>query len=852
MSSNAIVKKKPGRPSNINPESLAVTAEVIALIDDCIELYDLSISHFANIAGIKSGLKQYRDGRAVFNDEQHTALCDEFGRIADEYEAEDFDAVEAANDDNVIELFPVVTVPDAEVVDEAEAVADDIVDETMERVKSALYAVSFASGNGKYHTDNVNSEHHKPLHTIGWLKILALVTNPQNVNKDYADWVIFSDLHTRNRQDQLENGRFFGCWLDLDKNPELSAILAVLSSLNCEFVVYSSKSSTPNYKKWRVLIPFNESATGEEHQRIVAVINDRFAAASIEPDRSTETCNQICYLPNKGEFYQYHVESNLAPLGWSNALADELAVKVEQEKQRKADAVESREASQHKAAQRVQSGQTSPVDAYKFEYDLHSALIFYGYRQFGNRYLSPNSGSGSPGVTIKDNKWFSSHESDAGIGRPCSSGGTFGDVFDLFVYYENDNNFDAALVAAGAMFTVDDGRTINDKNQDDWREQHSAANKEKVSHAVSAPQEPQYPSFKNNTEAKAAGYFWSADERGYIKDKSVIVADTTFSLTKFALNGGSKKMREKMLHDVFVLSQIALLGEITVIYAKPNTGKTLLTLWLLIQSIRAGRIQAEDVFYINADDSYKGLVEKLELGEEHGFNMLSPGHNDFKANDLTKYLAQLVANNDAKGKIIILDTAKKFVDLMDKKSSSKFMDSAREFGSHGGTLILLAHTNKNRDADKKVVFGGTSDLVDDCDCAFTLDQTDDAGGVKTVLFENIKNRGNCSHEVGFSYTTAAGQSYLEYLYSIVCLDPDQAAFAKAAMDAADKLLEDQAVIDAVIAALNTGDMLKTALVSAVHDAGHSKKRINQVLPAYVGSKWALVAGGKNSHLYSLI
>lgn len=311
-------------------------------------------------------------------------------------------------------------------------------------------------------------------------------------------------------------------------------------------------------------------------------------------------------------------------------------------------------------------------------------------------------------------------------------------------------------------------------------------------------------------------------------------------------------MRETMLNDVFVLSQIALLGQITIIYAKPNTGKTLLTLWLLIQSIHAGRIKAEDVFYINADDSYKGLIEKLELGEEHGFNMLSPGHNDFKANDLTKYLAQLVLNDDAKGKVIILDTAKKFVDLMDKKSGSKFMDSAREFVTNGGTLILLAHTNKNRDADNKVVFGGTSDAVDDSDCAYTLDQTDDVGGIKTVLFENIKKRGDCSQEVAFSYTTNAGQSYLEYLNSIVCLDPEQVANAKAAMDAAEKLLEDQVVIDAVIAALTTGDMLKTALVNAVHDAGHSKKRINEVLADYVGSKWVLVAGGKNSHLYSLI
>jgi len=570
----AVAKRGP-KPKPVDQIALSVSDELIALMSSYKK--QIKKGQFADAVGLPHF--QMYEGKKPLEPEKQ-AIINQMMLNAD------------ASNDETVTVSDAVAVAPIEVIEEVadpEATVDDI----MDRVRAALNAIAFASGRGKYHTDNVDAQNHKPLHTIGWLKILWLVANPQNVNKDYADWVIFSDLLTRNAAAQRDSGRFSACWLDLDKNPELSAILAVLSTLNCEYVIYSSRSSTPDYKKWRVLIPFAETATGEEHQRIVAVINDRFAAAGIEPDRATETCNQICYLPNKGEFYQYHVEDQLAPLGWCTALADELAAKVAQEKQRKADSVKSREVSQHKAAQRVQSGQTSPVDAYKFEYDLHSALIFYGYRQFGNRYLSPNSGSGSPGVTIKDNKWLSSHESDAVIGRPCSAGGTFGDVFDLFVYYENDNNYKAALVTAGAMFRVDDGRTINDKNQDDWREQqHSAANKEKVSHALDAPQEPQYPSFKNNTEAKAAGYVWSADQDGYVRDGSII-ADTSFNLAKFALNGTSKKMREKMLNDIFVLSQIALLGQITIIYAKPNTGKTLLTLHLLIQAIINGTIKGE-------------------------------------------------------------------------------------------------------------------------------------------------------------------------------------------------------------------------------------------------------------------
>ena len=44
-----------------------------------------------------------------------------------------------------------------------------------------------------------------------------------------------------------------------------------------------------------------------------------------------------------------------------------------------------------------------------------------------------------------------------------------------------------------------------------------------------------------------------------------------FSFNQFSLNGKSAVMREKMLTDTFVLDNIAILGQTTAIYAKPNT-----------------------------------------------------------------------------------------------------------------------------------------------------------------------------------------------------------------------------------------------------------------------------------------
>ena len=71
-----------------------------------------------------------------------------------------------------------------------------------------------------------------------------------------------------------------------------------------------------------------------------------------------------------------------------------------------------------------------------------------------------------------------------------------------------------------------------------------------------------------------------------------------------------------MLADQFILNNIRIMGQWTTIYGAPNSGKTLITNWLLRESILTEAIDGEMVFYINADDNYSKLVEKIELAED--------------------------------------------------------------------------------------------------------------------------------------------------------------------------------------------------------------------------------------------
>lgn len=344
-------------------------------------------------------------------------------------------------------------------------------------------------------------------------------------------------------------------------------------------------------------------------------------------------------------------------------------------------------------------------------------------------------------------------------------------------------------------------------------------------------------------------------------DSHIHQLNPPFNLSMFSLNGNSKEMELKMLDDKFVLDRIAILGQMTVIYAKPNSGKTLLVLWMLIQSLKEGKITGNDVFYVNADDHYRGLVEKLKLAEKHNFNMLCPGHNGFDTTNFMQYMRQMVKDDSARGKIIILDTLKKFTNLMEKTIVSSFMKVAREYISHGGTLILLAHVNKNKGPDGKVIAAGTSDVPDDADCVFILDQVDSQNnGKKQVLFVNTKSRGDVANEIAYSYAEKReDQTYLELLHSVEALSEKDVLKLKKANLITQLLNRNKKHIEAIVETIGMGITLKTTLIESTHkETGISKNKLIKVLDEHTGDffedghRCRVIKGEKNAKNYELL
>ena len=186
-----------------------------------------------------------------------------------------------------------------------------------------------------------------------------------------------------------------------------------------------------------------------------------------------------------------------------------------------------------------------------------------------------------------------------------------------------------------------------------------------------------------------------------------IEPDFLKKLRDMTVNKNVEEMRKQRKNAVYIAGRLALAGQITVFYAAPNTGKTLIALKLISESIANGTA-GENVFHINLDDTFDGLIEKADLANRHGFYELGPDSFVKPDENLLELVEKLVNEDSARKAVLLLDTVKKFVDVMDKKASSNFMTICRRFTAAGGTIIALAHVNKKKNDDNEGIPAGTS------------------------------------------------------------------------------------------------------------------------------------------------
>lgn len=324
---------------------------------------------------------------------------------------------------------------------------------------------------------------------------------------------------------------------------------------------------------------------------------------------------------------------------------------------------------------------------------------------------------------------------------------------------------------------------------------------------------------------------------------------------EYALNGDIEKLRSYAQDQIPLLGGLAVKGQVGVWYAAPNLGKTLAAINLLTADILAGRLKGKDCYYIAADDSAFGVVEKLVILAKLDVQVLAPGFQAFSASMLPGLMGESIATGTAKRRFLILDTLKKFTNLMDKADSSKFASQARQFTLHGGTLLGLAHTNKRTDQDGNPVFAGTSDIRDDFDYVFTLKPVPSmVPGQRFIQADCIKGRGCVVQQALLSYSDDRTLPYPDLVNSLRVLSSEEQLKLTRDLD----LSRDAEAIAAIARQISAGGKGKMAIAKEVaRELGIGRNTVDALIDKYTGLRpdthcWAYEVKGRGLREYRLL
>lgn len=325
-------------------------------------------------------------------------------------------------------------------------------------------------GRGKYHTTG-NPE--KPLFKISWSYIRAAAEDPDSVSKDQAIWMIPSTLESRVHAVQEANGAFYYAWADLDGfPPRIDDVAAHVETVThgADFEIFSTRSATSENRKLRIIIPLAEPLCGGVWLDAQALLNDSLEAAQITPDRASEACGQLCYLPNRGLHYETRSRHNRQ---WFDPLKTwdaELTAKRERDEIEAALAAERREEARRKAKAKRETLEPTRdlIGTFNATISLADVLIGAGYVQHptqDHRFRHSNSESGSFSATIKNGRVHSLSASD-----PLSTQEGAHDCFSAFceIYHEGDQK--AAMIDAGNHWLSVGGQSWNAHHRQKRRE----------------------------------------------------------------------------------------------------------------------------------------------------------------------------------------------------------------------------------------------------------------------------------------------------------------------------------------------------------------------------------------------
>jgi len=260
-------------------------------------------------------------------------------------------------------------------------------------------------------------------------------------------------------------------------------------------------------------------------------------------------------------------------------------------------------------------------------------------------------------------------------------------------------------------------------------------------------------------------------------------------------------------------------GHMIAICSKANGGKTTLMVHIAGDMAKDGY----RVIYINADASASDIKEYKHHAMEYGYTLINPDLTNGTADRVIEELKfASTSQSDCSKVVIVLDTLKKFGDMMNKSKSKQFNSLLRTLTAKGITVICLAHTNKHDDKDGKPIFEGTGDLRNDFDELIYLIPIRNPDGTTTVSTLKDKTRADIRDE-SFVITADREVKLLEHHIDTLAISEWQK-----------NLADDEPVIKFILEHISpiskTATELRTIAMNA--NVKYSRNRLDAVLKRY--------------------
>lgn len=280
----------------------------------------------------------------------------------------------------------------------------------------------------------------------------------------------------------------------------------------------------------------------------------------------------------------------------------------------------------------------------------------------------------------------------------------------------------------------------------------------------------------------------------------------------------------KLADQKFIEPDLFVHGHVIVLPAPPNAGKTTIVFFHL-----APRWTAQyTVMYIDADSNPSDVKRMHGHAMKHGIRYITPDYIEGGSAEKTLRDLEALAKSDIDlgGYILVIDTLKKFANVIHKAGMSTLMKLFRKLSSKGMTVILLAHTNKYRDAEGNLVFEGVQDLKSDSDEMIYLEPHENPDGSLTVSSRRDKARALIKP---FTWTIHRDRTVTrESDYVDVLANVKQAAMRE----------RDEPVIEAVMDVLSVGGIKsQTEVLAHCATCRFTEKRVRKVLKTYTDDLW---------------